>query len=64
MRFIQRAFACLPVFAMLLNSTELKAQDYKNTGWEVYGGSKKSIRYSSLKQINTANVNQLQVAWV
>ncbi|NNU34654.1 PQQ-binding-like beta-propeller repeat protein [Mucilaginibacter sp. S1162] len=41
-----------------------KAQTNINTGWEVYGGSKKSIRYSSLKQINTTNVKQLQVAWI
>jgi quinoprotein glucose dehydrogenase len=38
-----------------------------NTGgdsdWQVYGGSKKSDRYSSLKQIDTGNVGQLQVDW-
>jgi quinoprotein glucose dehydrogenase len=64
MRFIQKVLTCLPVIAMLLISTESKAQSDKNIGWEVYGGSKKSTRYSSLKQINTTNVNQLQVAWV
>ena len=33
------------------------------TGWAAYGGSPDQIRYSSLKQINTANVKQLAVAW-
>ncbi|MCW3088528.1 MAG: PQQ-binding-like beta-propeller repeat protein [Sediminibacterium sp.] len=32
-------------------------------GWEVYGGSRAGTHYSSLKEIDTANVSQLQVAW-
>ena len=31
--------------------------------WKVYGGSKANTHYSSLKEIDTANVSQLQVAW-
>ena len=31
--------------------------------WENYGGNKENIHYSSLKQIDTSNVNQLQIAW-
>jgi quinoprotein glucose dehydrogenase len=31
--------------------------------WEDYGGSADMIRYSSLQQIDTTNVNHLQVAW-
>ncbi len=31
--------------------------------WPVYGGSKANNHYSSLKQIDTSNVNQLQVVW-
>ena len=34
-----------------------------NTDWPVYGGSSDNIHYSRLKQINTANVSQLQPAW-
>jgi quinoprotein glucose dehydrogenase len=34
------------------------------TTWTVTGGSKENIRYSTLDQINTSNVNQLQVAWI
>ncbi len=32
--------------------------------WQVYGGSKENIHYSSLVQIDTSNVKNLQVAWV
>ena len=35
----------------------------KHSGWQVYGGSKENIRYSSLTQIDTTNVGQLAVAW-
>ncbi|MCB9280442.1 MAG: PQQ-binding-like beta-propeller repeat protein [Lewinellaceae bacterium] len=33
------------------------------TNWEVYGGSKANIRYSSLRQIDTTNVGRLKVLW-
>lgn len=32
--------------------------------WKVYGGSKTRIQYSSLNQIDTSNVQDLEVAWV
>ena len=35
---------------------------YKN--WNVYGGTKDALHYSSLKEIDTNNVTQLKVAWV
>ena len=31
--------------------------------WEAFGGGSDNIHYSSLKQINTKNVNQVKVAW-
>lgn len=34
---------------------------YEN--WNVYGGSKNALHYSSLHEIDTDNVNRLQVAW-
>jgi quinoprotein glucose dehydrogenase len=34
------------------------------TTWEIAGGSKDNIRYSTLSQINTNNISKLQVAWV
>jgi quinoprotein glucose dehydrogenase len=33
------------------------------TSWKVAGGTKEGIRYSSLTQIDSANVHQLKVAW-
>ena len=34
------------------------------TLWKIYGGTKEMIRYSSLTQVDTNNVSQLQVAWM
>ncbi|BDQ12898.1 pyrroloquinoline quinone-dependent dehydrogenase [Sediminibacterium sp. TEGAF015] len=39
-------------------------QENKNyTSWEVYGGSKENIHYSSLTYIDTNNIQQLKKAW-
>src|SRR5207249_2792042 len=46
----------------LFVSCKSKEKDYSN--WNNYGGTKDMIRYSSLTQIDTNNVAQLQVAWV
>jgi alcohol dehydrogenase (cytochrome c) len=32
--------------------------------WTVYGGDNANTRYSTLSQINTGNVKQLNVAWI
>ncbi|MEO6720008.1 MAG: PQQ-binding-like beta-propeller repeat protein [Ferruginibacter sp.] len=40
------------------------ATENKFTSWEIYGGTKEMTRYSSLTQIDTNNVSQLQVAWI
>src|SRR5689334_17430789 len=45
----------------LLTACKNNKQDY--TSWPVYSGSKESIHYSSLTEIDTSNVNKLQVAW-
>ncbi|MGH9475122.1 MAG: pyrroloquinoline quinone-dependent dehydrogenase [Terriglobales bacterium] len=44
----------------LLLSLAAVAQTY---GWPAYGGTVAGTRYSAAKQITTANVAQLQVAW-
>ena len=36
-------------------------ESYKN--WEVYGGTKDAMHYSSLTEVDTNNVSQLLVAW-
>lgn len=38
--------------------------DVKYSGWAVTGGTREGIRYSSLAQIDTSNVQLLQVAWI
>ena len=37
--------------------------DKKYTSWAVYNGTKEGLKYSSLTQIDTNNVDQLSVAW-
>jgi glucose dehydrogenase len=57
MRQILKRQARVP--ALLLFAFALHAQ----TDWPVFGHDPGGMRYSPLKQINTGNVNQLQVAW-
>jgi quinoprotein glucose dehydrogenase len=49
--------ACAAIFTFSCN------QNKAYTGWPQYKGSNENIHYSSLKQVDTANVKQLQVAW-
>ncbi|HLK59949.1 MAG TPA: PQQ-binding-like beta-propeller repeat protein [Chthonomonadaceae bacterium] len=44
-------------------TAEARQQPESQTDWASYGGVPDGIRYSSLTQINRANVSQLQVAW-
>ncbi|MCM3881239.1 MAG: PQQ-binding-like beta-propeller repeat protein, partial [Vicinamibacterales bacterium] len=41
----------------------IHSQAAQNVDWPVVAGNAAGTRYSPLKQINTSNVNQLQVAW-
>ncbi len=53
------------LFFGILSVTILACRDKeekKYTDWTSYGGSKENIKYSSLTQIDTANVTGLQVA--
>ncbi len=54
-------FLVLILLACTFISCESKLQ-FKE--WEVYGGSKERLQYSALKDIDTANVKDLQIAWV
>jgi quinoprotein glucose dehydrogenase len=51
-------------FCILLFLQSCSTPDKRYTQWRVTGGSKENIRYSTLDQIDTTNVNQLKVAWV
>jgi len=59
-RFI---FLSVLSFVMLISCSKTKESDNRYKGWEVYGGGSESIRYSTLSQIDTANVSKLEVAW-
>jgi len=48
--------------ALLLSSCTLRQED-AHANWKVYGGTKDANHYSSLTQIDTTNVSQLQIAW-
>lgn len=55
------------VYSVLLSCLVLACNDQPDetyVDWNVYGGSKKNIKYSGLKQIDTSNVQNLQIAWV
>ena len=50
--------------ALLIAIAAASAADIRNfSTWTEYEGGADSSQYSSLKQINKSNVNQLQVAW-
>ncbi|HLT71098.1 MAG TPA: PQQ-binding-like beta-propeller repeat protein [Cyclobacteriaceae bacterium] len=50
------------ILFFLTGCQQKNARDY--TSWPVYRGDEGSNAYSGLKQINKANVDQLEVAWV
>src|SRR3984885_9680249 len=60
----RKALAGLFILSVLLNSCKNNNSSDDTATWKVYGGSKKAQHYSSLNQIDTTNVNQLQVAWI
>ena len=51
-----------PLVAALLAAAPLQAQQ-RSVDWPIYGGNWANTRYSTLRQITPANVDQLQVAW-
>jgi quinoprotein glucose dehydrogenase len=55
------AASALALPALAQDNPPAEAFDY--TGWDAYLGGNDSAQYSSLEQVNRANVAQLQVAW-
>ena len=53
----------LIIFILLFGTLALKSSDAPYQDWKFYGGNNESNRFSSLSQINTENVNKLEVAW-
>lgn len=58
---MKKLFLLALIVAIFYSCENNKKPSY--TGWPAYGGSPEMIRYSSLKQIDTSNVGQLQLAW-
>ena len=52
---------CSSLYFSILSCTSPHTPDY--SGWKEYGGNKEHNHYSSLVQLDTNNVAQLQVAW-
>ena len=52
------------LLSLLFLITACKHTEKKYTTWNNYGGSKENIHYSSLTEIDTSNVSQLQPAWI
>jgi quinoprotein glucose dehydrogenase len=61
-RKILKRFAGFAFSAFIIISCNRKpTTDY--SGWQIYGGNKEANHYSSLTEIDTNNVSQLEVAW-
>jgi len=54
-------YSLLSFVVLLLACHSRRQEPYSS--WAVYGGSKDNIHYSSLAQIDTSNVGQLQPVW-
>jgi len=51
-------------FLVLFLIASCSRSEKKYTTWENYGGNKENNHYSSLNEIDTNNVSQLQLAWI
>jgi quinoprotein glucose dehydrogenase len=53
----------LTLFIFVFGIIALKSSDIPYQDWKIYGGNNESNRFSTLSQINTENVKNLEVAW-
>lgn len=63
MKFFASISTALCLLMFISSCKQAGRTSTTSTGWEVYGGSKEGTRYSSLNQIDTNTVQQLEVAW-
>ncbi|MBE9462481.1 PQQ-binding-like beta-propeller repeat protein [Dyadobacter subterraneus] len=65
--FSLKYLSVLLIFLVLCGSVrrekDISYDESENQDWPTYGGNKAGNRYSTLRQINTANVKNLQLAW-
>jgi quinoprotein glucose dehydrogenase len=54
-------FAIITLFCLITIALRSSEKSYED--WKIYGGNNESNRYSSIAQINTENVKNLEVAW-
>jgi quinoprotein glucose dehydrogenase len=55
--------ACASAGGGAVASSRAAAPEFDFAGWDAYAGGADSSQYSSLDQVNTDNVTQLEVAW-
>ncbi len=62
----RRRFRCRPVLLLILGAFQCLLLGARGFGqeWPAYGGDPGGTKFSSLKQINKRNVQNLKVAWV
>ena len=60
--YLKKNYAAIPV-VMLTGLLSCKNHEQSNNDWSIAGGNKMTTHYSGLTQIDTANVQGLQVAW-
>jgi quinoprotein glucose dehydrogenase len=58
-----RLFFFISISLFSLSGCKQQQQQKEYTSWPQYKGSNENIHYSSLTQVDTSNVKQLQVAW-
>ena len=58
-----RATAFTILFAAFISCKNNQNTEPKYTGWEMFNGNFTGNKYSTLAQIDTSNVQQLQIAW-
>jgi quinoprotein glucose dehydrogenase len=68
MKFVQKTglvavIVILPLSQPIAASAQSASQSISSVEWPNYGNDAGGMRFSPLKQINTANVKQLTVAW-
>ena len=56
-------YTCLSCGLLFVLAACSPNQNRAYEGWEVYGGTKDQLHYSSLREIDTTNVGQLKIAW-
>jgi quinoprotein glucose dehydrogenase len=61
---LNKSLKILSAFALIIFIlASCTSNDKTYTTWQQYGGNKESNHYSSLTEIDTSNVAQLQIAW-